>query len=176
MWNFRKILISFVLLFVFFVSNSYSEVVKKVKVEGNERISTETIIVFGDIVLGKNYELSDVNVLIKKLYETTFFSNVSVEIENNQLSIIVEENPIINSIIFKGEKAKKYTEKIKELSSLREKSSFIEIWTSQIANISRKKLNNGDRDFSPCNVCDVHGTLIGEKHSKTWEKYYEKKL
>ena len=126
MWNFRKILISFVLLFVFFVSNSYSEVVKKVKVEGNERISTETIIVFGDIVLGKNYELSDVNVLIKKLYETTFFSNVSVEIENNQLSIIVEENPIINSIIFKGEKAKKYTEKIKELSSLREKSSFIE--------------------------------------------------
>ena len=56
------------------------------------------------------------------------------------------------------------------------KSSFIKIWTSQIANISRKKLNNGDRDFSPCNVCDVHGTLIGEKNSKTWGKYYEKKL
>jgi len=56
------------------------------------------------------------------------------------------------------------------------KDSFMEIWLSQIANISRKKLNKGDRGFSPCNVCDVHGTLIGEKHSKTWEKYYEKKL
>lgn len=56
------------------------------------------------------------------------------------------------------------------------RNSFMKIWLSQIANISRKKLNNGDRGFSPCNVCDVHGTLIGEKHSKTWEKYYEKKL
>ena len=50
------------------------------------------------------------------------------------------------------------------------KKSFLEIWTSQIAKISRKKLNNSDRGFSPCNVCDVHGTLIGEKHSKAWGK------
>ena len=50
------------------------------------------------------------------------------------------------------------------------KKSFLEIWTSQIAKISRKKLNNSDRGFSPCNVCDVHGTLIGEKHSKAWDK------
>ena len=56
------------------------------------------------------------------------------------------------------------------------KSSFTEIWTSQIANVSRSKLNNGNRGFSPCNVCDVHGTLIGELHSKAWKKYYEKKL
>jgi len=56
------------------------------------------------------------------------------------------------------------------------RDSFMKIWLSQIAHISRKKLNNGDRGFSPCNVCDVHGTLIGEKHSKTWKKYYEKKL
>ncbi len=54
------------------------------------------------------------------------------------------------------------------------KSSFMEIWTSKMANISRKKLNSGDRGFSPCDVCDVHGTLIGEKHSKAWNKYYEK--
>ena len=39
-----------------------------------------------------------------------------------------------------------------------------------IAKISRKKLNSGDRGFSPCNVCDVHGTLIGEKHSKAWKE------
>tara|TARA_Y100000590_G_scaffold470736_1_gene669019 strand:- start:14493 stop:15404 length:912 start_codon:yes stop_codon:yes gene_type:complete len=56
------------------------------------------------------------------------------------------------------------------------KNSFKEIWTSQLANISRKKLNNSDRGFAPCNVCDVHGTLIGELHSKAWEKHYEKKI
>tara|TARA_B100001245_G_C22670045_1_gene327975 strand:- start:379 stop:666 length:288 start_codon:yes stop_codon:yes gene_type:complete len=55
------------------------------------------------------------------------------------------------------------------LGNLKHKS-FSEIWTSQIAKISRKKLNSGDRGFSPCNVCDVHGTLIGEKHSNAWSK------
>ena len=26
-------------------------------------------------------------------------------------------------------------------------------------------LNNSNRNFSPCNVCDVEGTLMGEKNS-----------
>ena len=54
-------------------AKSYSEVVDKIEVQGNERISLETIVVFGDIALGKNYEEPDINLLIKKLYETTFF-------------------------------------------------------------------------------------------------------
>ena len=48
-----------------------------------------------------------------------------MEIENNKLIIVVKENPIINSIIFNGEKTKKYKEKITELLTLREKSSFV---------------------------------------------------
>ena len=54
------------------------------------------------------------------------------------------------------------------------KSSFFDIWMSQLSHESRKKLNSGDRKFNPCNVCDVHGTLIGEKHSKAWDEYYQK--
>ena len=37
--------------------------------------------VFGDIAIGKDYEKSDVNSLIKKLYNTTFFSNISVDLK-----------------------------------------------------------------------------------------------
>jgi len=48
-------------------------------------------------------------------------------------------------------------------------SSFMDIWTSKIADIARKNLNKGNRNFSPCNVCDVKGTLIGTKHSYAWE-------
>ena len=124
--TFKKILISIILFFTFFNSDSYSEMVKKLEVKGNERVSVETIAVFGDISLGKNYEESDVNSLIKKLYDTTLFSNISVVIKNNILSITVEENPIINSIVFEGEKAKKYKEAIRELLLLRENGSFIE--------------------------------------------------
>ena len=54
---------------------------------------------------------SDISLLIKKLYETSFFSNISVELINNKLTIVVKENPIVNSIIFIGEKAKKYHRK-----------------------------------------------------------------
>ena len=107
--NFIKKIFIFITLFLFFINtNSYSEVINKIDVTGNERISVETIVVFGDISIGKDYDTSDVNLLIKKLYETTFFSNISAEIENNKLIIVVKENPIINSIIFKGEKATKH--------------------------------------------------------------------
>lgn len=123
---FKKLYISIFLFFIFFFSNSYAEVINDIKVKGNKRISLETIIVFGDIAVGKNYENSDLNSLIKKLYNTTFFSDISVEIKNNILNISVEENPIINSLTFKGEKAKKFKEKIRELLLLRENGSFIE--------------------------------------------------
>ena len=121
----RKIFILAILFFAFLSVKSYSEVVNKVDVQGNERISLETIIIFGDIEIGKNYEKSDISLLIKKLYETSFFSNISVELINNKLTIVVKENPIVNSIIFIGEKAKKYTERISELLFVREKTSFV---------------------------------------------------
>ena len=38
------------------------------------------------------------------LQKTNFFSDISVELNNNVLSINVEENPIINAISFEGEK------------------------------------------------------------------------
>ena len=126
MSNFRKIFFLTFLFITFINDHTYSEEVKKIEVNGNERISAETIMIFGDIALGKDYQTSDLNSLIKKLYETTFFSDISVKIENNVLFIDVKENPIINSIVFDGEKASKYTEKILELVALRENGSFVE--------------------------------------------------
>ena len=125
MLNFKKIFLSVFLFINLFVVNSHSEVVKTIEINGNERISSETIIVFGDILIGKDYKSSDVNQLIKKLFDTSFFSDISINLANNKLSITVKENPIINSIVFKGEKAKKFKEKILELVTLKEKASYI---------------------------------------------------
>ena len=36
--------------------------------------------------------------------------------------------------------------------------------------------NQGDRNFSPCNVCDVQGNLIGEHHGKAWKRHYGEKV
>ena len=117
------LVILFVLIAFHFKSNA--EVVKEIDIQGNERISPETIILYGDISKGKDYNSSDINDLIKKLYETSFFLNISVKLINGKLNVIVEENPVINSIIFDGEKADKYKEVILERVSLREKTSFI---------------------------------------------------
>ena len=67
MMNFRKIFSAFVFFFCVFCVKSYSEIVNKVEVKGNERISLETIVIFGDITKGNNYESSDINLLIKNI-------------------------------------------------------------------------------------------------------------
>jgi len=54
--------------------------------------------------------------------------------------------------------------------------SFINIWTSQLSKISRISLIKGNRNFSPCDVCDVHGDLIGKLHAESWKKIYESKI
>ncbi len=50
------------------------------------------------------------------------------------------------------------------------RNKFIDIWNSKKSINIRKKLNKANRKFVPCNVCDVKGELIGEKHAKEWEK------
>ena len=120
--NLKKIFAVIFAYFIFFNVNSYSEIVNKVEVKGNVRISPETIMVFGDISIGKDYLAADVNSLIKKLYDSNFFSDISVELKNNKLIIVVKENPLIDSIIFEGEKAEKYKKKIKELLLLEKKA------------------------------------------------------
>ena len=47
---------------------------------------------------------------------------------------------------------------------------IINIWKNEKYFFARKKLLNADRNFSPCNKCDVEGSLIGNKHAKEWLK------
>ena len=46
------------------------------------------------------------------------------------------------------------------------KDKFLDIWFSKKSINVRKLLNSSNRNFSPCNVCDVDGTLMGEKNSR----------
>ena len=46
------------------------------------------------------------------------------------------------------------------------KQKFLDIWFSKRAMRIRKTLNVSNRNFAPCNVCDVDGTFMGKKNSK----------
>ena len=142
MKNFIKIFFIFSLFLLSFSSKSYAEMINKVEIQGNERITKETVIIYGDIKIGSNYETSDLSLLIKKLYETTFFSNISAEIDNGILNIQVEENPIVNSIAFEGEKTKKFIEAITKLLLIREKGSFIKSHVKSDINLIKEFYRN----------------------------------
>ena len=122
----KKFLYSFFIFIFLFSNNLKAEVLKKVEIIGNSRISSETIKVYGDIELNKDYSNNDINNIIKNLYKTKFFSNISTSFSNNILRITVKENPIINTIIVDGEKTKKYTKAILSIISLKEKSAYVE--------------------------------------------------
>ena len=43
---------------------------------------------------------------------------------------------------------------------------LLNIWFGEQSKKIRKLLNRSNRNFSPCNICDVDGTLMGEKNSQ----------
>ncbi len=134
----KKIFFASTLLFFSLCFSSTSEMVNKIVVNGNDRITTETIVIFGDIEIGENYETDDINLIIKKLFESNYFSNISAELNNGTLVINVKENPIINSIVFNGEKAKKYKEAISDVLTLKEKGSFVSGFVKADANLMKQ--------------------------------------
>ena len=111
---------------VLFICNTLSEIVVGFKIEGNERVSESTIINFSEVK--KNTELtpSDFNKVLKNLYSTTFFEDVSLNLESGILTIKVKEYPIVQSIIFHGIKAKKFKEQLYEGITLKEISQELE--------------------------------------------------
>jgi len=121
----KTFILTIVFIFLTF-SIANSDVIKEIKIEGNNRISDEIIKIFSDIKLEQDLQTSDINKIIKNLYETKFFNNISVNFENNIISIIVEEAPLIDKVTLSGIKAKKIEENIRDILKLKQKSSFDE--------------------------------------------------
>ena len=124
---FLKYIVTLSVVFLLLISHSFAEKVLKFEILGNDRIPPETIIMLSNIDLGDEVSPKKINDLIKDLYETNFFKNIEVNLENNILKFYVEENPIISNIKINGVKAQRIQEAISNVLTLREKSSFNEI-------------------------------------------------
>ena len=114
-----------IFLFILFTTFASSEVVKNIEISGNKRITSETIILFGSIDIDVDYNDQKINNVLKNLYKTDFFENVSITLKNNILKIKVIENPIIQTIDIKGIKNKRILEVLNENLILKQKTSFI---------------------------------------------------
>ena len=127
-----KLKFSFIVfLLLNFFTVSHAEIINSIKINGNERISKETIIVLGNISTGKDLNSNDLNNIIKNLYETNFFKNINIDIQNNVLEINIIENPVIQEVIFNGIKKKSHEEILYNSVNLKNKNSFVEFYAKR---------------------------------------------
>ena len=120
-----KIIKLSIFLFFIFFQHLFADVISKITVEGNKRITKETIIVYGGIDKSKEMTKESLDTITKNLYETNFFQDIELSFNNNELNIKVVEHPVINQINIDGEKVEKYKEIIFEKISSKQKGSFI---------------------------------------------------
>ena len=118
-------LIYLIILLIFFHSlTANSEIIKSINIEGNKRIPEDTIKMFGNIKIQEDIDLNEINKILKNIYESNFFEDVQITLENNILNIYVEEKPIIQNIEYQGIKSKTILEKIQNNRILKPKSPF----------------------------------------------------
>ena len=78
-----KFFLQLFILSIFLSCSAYSKNYEKIIINGNERISNETILVFSEISDDKFLDENSLNYILKKLYNSGFFSDVEVKIEKN---------------------------------------------------------------------------------------------
>jgi outer membrane protein insertion porin family len=119
-----KLIFKFIIFSLFLTFSVFSKNYEKIIVNGNDRISDETILVFSEITNDKILNENSINDILKKLYKSGFFKDVNIKLENNNLIINVIENPIIQTVFIKGIKRKKTEESLYEILSLKDRSSY----------------------------------------------------
>ena len=109
-----KLTFLFFFLFISFNTLLKAEIVSKITIEGNDRISAETIKMFSGVFEKDDLSENDLNQVLKNLYDSNFFELVTVTLENNILFIKVKENPIIQNINYEGIKSTELLSNLKK--------------------------------------------------------------
>ena len=141
-----------ILFFAILIFPVYADIVEKIEIVGNKRISAETIKMFSQVKIGMNYEEKEINNILKLLYETNFFKDIKVSLNNKNLIIIVDENPIIENITFNGIKSNTLRDKITKDLLLKERSSYNEILLKKDKNLILSSLKELGYYFSEIDI------------------------
>ena len=124
--NFLKINILNIIFCFFLAKYTYAENINNFNIQGNERVSDETVIMFSELSIGDFISQDKLNQALKKLYYTDYFKEVEISFENKVVIINVQENPIIQDITIDGVDKNSLYDKIKEITSKIEKYPFVE--------------------------------------------------
>ena len=143
-----RLILQFIIFSFILTFSGYAKNYEQIIINGNERISNETILVFSEISADKSLDENSINKILKKLYGSGFFKDVLIKIENNNLIINVLENPIIQTVFIEGIKRKKTEESLYEILSLKNRSSYNTSLVKKDENVILKYLKNEGYYFS----------------------------
>ena len=129
--------------YLLLITISSADVVKSIEVTGNDRISKDTILMFSEVKKGSSLNTNELNEILKKIYQSNFFSFVSVDLSNNTLQISVEELPIIENISYEGIKANKIKDIVFKNLKLKPRSSYNEVFLQE----DKIKIENSLKDL-----------------------------
>jgi len=102
------------------------EIVEKVEILGNERVTRETILYYLTSKEGDYYDVGTWRRDFRVLWSTGFFSNIKIESDRGEkgriVRIIVEENPIVKDVVYRAEKSLSESNIV---NKLKEKDEYI---------------------------------------------------
>ncbi len=121
----KKIKFFLIIIFLLSLKVVNAEIYEEIKVEGNERLSAETVIMFSGLKIDADIEKDELNSSIKKLYQTDYFKNITIETADSIITIKINENPIIQTIKINGVKNKSILEKLTDATKKSEKYPYL---------------------------------------------------
>ena len=120
----QKILLIAVINLLIF-NNSNADVINKIFINGNERVSDETVIMFSKIKIGDEVSQKSLNDAVKELFSTNYFKDINFSIDDGNLTINLIENPIIQKIQINGIEEDNIYANLKQITSKVEKYPFV---------------------------------------------------
>ncbi|MFD1326828.1 outer membrane protein assembly factor BamA [Mycoplana ramosa] len=83
-------------------SAAEAAVIQRVDVRGASRVSPETVRANLSIQPGKNFSNADIDESVRRLFATGYFSDVRISVSGSTLVVVVDENRLINQVVFNG--------------------------------------------------------------------------
>jgi outer membrane protein insertion porin family len=99
---------------------AFAQTVNRIVVEGNQRVETETVLSYMQISAGDFFDEEKIDESVKALFQTGLFSDVQVFRRGGNVVVRVEENPMINRVLFEGN-SELDTEDLEKETELRER-------------------------------------------------------
>lgn len=79
-----------------------AEKLNKIVIKGNQRIETSTIREYIGVEEGSDFTSDKQSDVIKSLYGTSLFENITTDFTNNVLTVTVQETPFVSKVVFVG--------------------------------------------------------------------------